>query len=322
MSIMGNWLTPLLSTFLITAVFMPSLIKYFRSRHEGQMIREEGPSWHEKKSGTPTMGGILFIIAIVLTDLVFGWVKNMLNPTLLILLFVLIAYGLIGMWDDSIKLFRRQNEGLKAWQKLLGQIVAAVVFSAVYIHEGFPMAIKIPFGGDLRLGYWYILFIVFWLVGFSNAVNLTDGLDGLVAGLGTISFAAYGIIAVVQHQVEVAVFCFSVVGGLLAFFIFNHKPAKIFMGDMGSLALGGALACVSVLVHHEFSLLIIGIIYVCETASVIIQVGSFKLTGKRVFKMTPIHHHFEMCGWSEWKIDIIFWLVALVASALSIMTIV
>ncbi|WP_260146639.1 phospho-N-acetylmuramoyl-pentapeptide-transferase [Lentilactobacillus buchneri] len=319
---MGNWLTPLLSTFVITAIFMPSLIKYFRSRHEGQMIREEGPSWHEKKSGTPTMGGILFIVAIVLSDLVFGGAKGMLNPTLLILLFVLITYGLLGMWDDSIKLFRRQNEGLKAWQKMLGQIVAAVIFSVVYIHEGFPMAIKIPFGGDLRLGYWYILFIVFWLVGFSNAVNLTDGLDGLVAGLGTISFTAYGIIAAVQKQTEVAVFCFSVVGGLLAFFIFNHKPAKIFMGDMGSLALGGALAAVSVLVHHEFSLLIIGIIYVCETASVIIQVGSFKLTGKRVFKMTPIHHHFEMSGWSEWKIDIVFWLIALVASAISVMTIV
>ncbi|KRL52817.1 phospho-N-acetylmuramoyl-pentapeptide-transferase [Lentilactobacillus parakefiri DSM 10551] len=301
---------------------MPSLIKYFRSRHEGQMIREEGPSWHEKKSGTPTMGGILFIVAIVLVDLAFSWLRGLLNPTLLILLFVLVTYGLLGMWDDSIKLFRRQNEGLKAWQKLLGQIVAAVIFSVVYIHEGFPMAIKIPFGGDLRLGYWYILFVVFWLVGFSNAVNLTDGLDGLVAGLGTISFAAYGIVAMVQQQVEVAVFCFSVVGGLLAFFIFNHKPAKIFMGDMGSLALGGALAAVSVLVHHEFSLLVIGIIYVCETASVIIQVGSFKLTGKRVFKMTPIHHHFEMSGWSEWKIDIIFWLIALAASAVSVMTII
>ncbi|GAA2969363.1 phospho-N-acetylmuramoyl-pentapeptide-transferase [Lentilactobacillus parakefiri] len=286
------------------------------------MIREEGPSWHEKKSGTPTMGGILFIVAIVLVDLAFSWLRGLLNPTLLILLFVLVTYGLLGMWDDSIKLFRRQNEGLKAWQKLLGQIVAAVIFSVVYIHEGFPMAIKIPFGGDLRLGYWYILFVVFWLVGFSNAVNLTDGLDGLVAGLGTISFAAYGIVAMVQQQVEVAVFCFSVVGGLLAFFIFNHKPAKIFMGDMGSLALGGALAAVSVLVHHEFSLLVIGIIYVCETASVIIQVGSFKLTGKRVFKMTPIHHHFEMSGWSEWKIDIIFWLIALAASAVSVMTII
>lgn len=286
------------------------------------MIRDEGPKWHEKKSGTPTMGGSLFIVAIVITSLVYGWFEHMLNPTLLILLFVLVAYGLIGMWDDSIKLFKRRNLGLRAWQKLLGQIVAALVFSAVYIHEGFPMAIKIPFGGDLHLGYWYILFIVFWLVGFTNAVNLTDGLDGLVAGLGIISFAAYGIIAMMQRQNEVGVFCFAVVGGLLGFFIYNHKPAKIFMGDMGALALGGALACVSVLVHHEFSLLIIGIIYVCETASVMIQVASFKTTGKRVFLMTPIHHHFEMKGWSEWKVDTVFWSIALVASAISILTII
>ena len=286
------------------------------------MIRDEGPKWHEKKSGTPTMGGSLFIVAIVITSLVYGWFEHMLNPTLLILLFVLVAYGLIGMWDDSIKLFKRRNLGLRAWQKLLGQIVAALVFSAVYIHEGFPMAIKIPFGGDLHLGYWYILFIVFWLVGFTNAVNLTDGLDGLVAGLGIISFAAYGIIAMMQRQNEVGVFCFAVVGGLLGFFIYNHKPAKIFMGDMVSLALGGALACVSVLVHHEFSLLIIGIIYVCETASVMIQVASFKTTGKRVFLMTPIHHHFEMKGWSEWKVDTVFWSIALVASAISILTII
>lgn len=184
------------------------------------------------------------------------------------------------------------------------------------------MAIKIPFGADWRIGYWYILFIVFWLVGFSNAVNLTDGLDGLVAGLGVISFAAYGVIAAIQRQVDVAMFCFTVVGGLLAFFIFNHKPAKIFMGDMGSLALGGALACVSILVHHEFSLLIIGIIYVLETASVMIQVASFKLTGKRVFKMTPIHHHFEMSGWSEWKIDLVFWSIGLIAAVVSIITII
>ncbi|WP_056949589.1 phospho-N-acetylmuramoyl-pentapeptide-transferase [Lentilactobacillus kisonensis] len=319
---MINWAIPLLSGFIITAVFMPSLIKYFRSKHEGQMIREEGPSWHEKKSGTPTMGGILFIIAAVVSDLVFAWIQQMLTPTLLILLFVLVAYGLIGMWDDSIKLFKRQNEGLKAWQKLLAQIVVAVIFSLVYLHEGFPMAFKIPFAHDWNVSYWYIIFIIFWLVGFSNAVNLTDGLDGLVSGLGTISFAAYGIIALFQHQTEVAVFCFTIVGGLLGFFIFNHKPAKIFMGDMGSLALGAALACVSILVHHEFSLLVIGIIYVCETASVMIQVASFKLTGKRVFKMTPIHHHFEMLGWSEWKIDVVFWSIALVAAAVSIITIV
>src|SRR5699024_3282805 len=153
---------------------------------------------------------------------------------------ILIVYGLLGMWDDSIKLFRRQNEGLKAWQKLLGQIVGAVVFFLVYLHENLPLSLALPGLPDLNLGYVYVVFMVFWLVGFSNAVDLTDGLDGLVAGLGSISFAAYAIVAWHQKQLDVAMFCIAVVGGLLAFLIYNHKPAKIFMGDMGSLALGGA----------------------------------------------------------------------------------
>ncbi len=319
---MLNWLVPSVSSFLITIVLMPSLIRYFRSKHEGQTIREEGPKWHEKKSGTPTMGGILFIFAILITDLVFGAWQSLLTASLLILLFVLVMFGVLGMWDDSIKIFHRQNQGLKAWQKLLGQIIFSLVFAAVYVHEGFPLAIKIPFGADLPLGAIYILFVVIWLVGFSNAVNLTDGLDGLVAGCATISFAAYAIIASHQHQISVLVFCVTVVGGLIGFFIFNHKPAKIFMGDMGSLALGGAIAAVSILLHHELSLLSIGIIYVIETLSVMIQVASFKLTGKRVFKMTPIHHHFEMLGWSEWKIDTVFWSISLIMSAITVMTII
>ncbi|WP_283678885.1 phospho-N-acetylmuramoyl-pentapeptide-transferase [Lentilactobacillus sp. Marseille-Q4993] len=318
---MVNWIVPPICAFIITVALMPSLIKYFRSKKEGQMIREEGPSWHEKKSGTPTMGGILFIFATIVTDLGFAAIKGMLTPTLLILLFVFLFFGFLGMFDDSIKIFKRQNEGLKAWQKLLGQILIAIIFSVVYMHEKMPMAIKIPFGPDWHWGWFYIAFIVFWLVGFSNAVNLTDGLDGLVAGLGIISFATYAIIAAAQHQTEVMVFCITVAGGLLGFLIFNHKPAKIFMGDMGSLALGGALAAVSILVHHEFSLLAIGLIYVLETASVMIQVASFKLTGKRVFKMTPIHHHFEMSGWSEWRIDLTFWAIGLVMSAISLMVI-
>lgn len=305
-------------SFIITLVCMPALIRYFRSKHEGQMIREEGPSWHEKKSGTPTMGGLMFIIAIIVGSLIAGIVGHMLTPVLLILLFILILYGLLGMWDDSIKLFRRQNEGLKAWQKLLGQIVGAVVFLLVYLHEGLPLGILIPGLGNLNLGWLYFFFVAFWLVGFSNAVNLTDGLDGLVAGLATISFATYGIIAAHQHQYDVMLFCFAVVGGVLAFLVYNHKPAKIFMGDMGSLALGGALAAVSILLHHELSLLWIGLIYVCETASVILQVASFKLTGKRIFLMSPIHHHFEMKGWSEWRIDLTFWAVSLVTAVTGI----
>lgn len=305
---------------LITVLCMPALIRHFRAKHEGQMIREEGPSWHEKKSGTPTMGGLMFIIAIIIATLVAGLAFGQLTPVTMILLFILILYGLLGMWDDSIKLFRRQNEGLKAWQKLLGQIVGGAVFFAVYLHEGLPLILKIPGLAPINLGFGYFLFILFWLVGFSNAVNLTDGLDGLVAGLGSISYVAYGIIALHQHQFDVAVFCFAVVGGLLAFLVYNHKPAKIFMGDMGSLALGGALAAVSILLHHEVSLLWIGLIYVIETASVILQVLSFKLTGKRIFLMSPIHHHFEMKGWSEWRIDLTFWGVGALTALTGIWT--
>jgi len=317
-----SWEATLISGFIIVFALMPSLIRYFRARKEGQMIREEGPKWHEKKSGTPTMGGLLFIIAILVTTLWVGFWQGLLQPTTWILMFILVLYGALGFWDDSIKLWRKQNEGLKAWQKLLGQIIGAVVFTLVYQNEHLTMGLRIPGVGDWSLGIWYMIFVIIWLVGFSNAVNLTDGLDGLVAGQATIAFGAYAIIAWAQQQYNVALFCIAVVGSLLGFFVYNHKPAKIFMGDMGSLALGGALAAVSILVHHELSLLIIGIIFVIETASVMLQVASFKLTGKRIFLMSPIHHHFEMKGWSEWKIDIVFWSIGLVAAIISVATII
>lgn len=311
----------LVSSFLITFLLMPSLIRYFRAKKEGQQIRKEGPKWHAKKAGTPTMGGLLFIISAVVTILwVAAW-RGLIDNTLWALLFTLVAFGLIGMWDDSIKIFHHQNEGFKAWQKALCQVIVAMIFTVIYQHEGFQMGF-----GNSQLGWLYGLFIIFWMVGFSNAVNLTDGLDGLVSGLGIISFLAYFIIALVginnPGYPEIALFCLAMIGTLAGFFPFNHKPAKIFMGDMGSLAIGASLAAVSLLLHHEWSLLVIGIVYVCETASVMLQVASFKLTGKRIFKMSPIHHHFEMCGWSEWKIDIVFWLVGLVAAVIAVTTII
>ncbi|USS87229.1 phospho-N-acetylmuramoyl-pentapeptide-transferase [Fructilactobacillus cliffordii] len=311
---------PLVVGFALTLGFTPLLIKYFREKNEGQMIREEGPSWHEKKSGTPTMGGLGFVTAIILTGLVIGMLTHQLNSVLLILLFVLLFFGLIGMWDDSIKLFRRQNEGFKAWQKFALQVFGSLVFAAGYYVWGFPMSLRFFGVGEVHLGILYVLFVVFWLTGFSNAVNLTDGLDGLVSGLSAIAFAAYGIIAQVQGQYEVELFCWAVFGSVLAFLLFNHKPAQIFMGDMGSLALGAALAAVSILLHHELSLLWIGLVFVLETMSVILQVGSFKLTGKRIFKMTPIHHSFEMIGWSEWKIDLAFWSVGLFTAVTGVLT--
>ena len=230
---------------------------------------------------------------------------------------VLALYGVIGFLDDFIKIFKKRNMGLNSKQKLLGQIIGGIIFYLVYRSEGYPGTLNF-FGIELPLGLFYGVFAIFWLVGFSNAVNLTDGIDGLVAGLGTISFATYGIIAWHQQQYDVLVICLSVLGGLLGFFAYNRKPAKIFMGDVGSLALGGLLATISIMLNQEWTLLLVGLIYVMETASVMLQVTSFKLTGKRIFKMSPIHHHFEMCGWSEWKIDIIFWLVSIVTSLITL----
>lgn len=301
----------------ITYFLMPHLIKYFRAKKEGQQIRKIGPTWHAKKAGTPTMGGILFIFATLISILIIAGISGILTNTMWALLFTMVVYGLIGMWDDSIKIFHHQNEGFKPWQKFLCQVLAAMVFTVIYQHEGFQMGF-----GSSNAGWIYGLFIIFWMVGFSNAVNLTDGLDGLVTGLAVISFASYLVIAIIQAQNEIALFCLTMIGALLGFFPFNHKPAKIFMGDMGSLSLGASLAAVALLLHHEWSLLLIGIVYVIETASVILQVFSFKTTGKRIFKMTPIHHSFEMSGWSEWKIDITFWLFQLIISVITVVAII
>ncbi|MEO1773048.1 phospho-N-acetylmuramoyl-pentapeptide-transferase [Candidatus Enterococcus ferrettii] len=303
------------SSFAITVAWMPFLIGYFRMKKQGQAIRDEGPKWHNVKAGTPTMGGAGFLTAAAITIVWFSIWQNKMTASLLLLLFVLVLYGIIGFLDDFLKLARKQNEGLTSKQKFIGQVVVAVLFYVIYQMEGYSNTLNF-FGLELSLGILYGLFVIIWLVGFSNAVNLADGIDGLVSGLGTISFAAYGIIAWKQQQYEVLIVCLSVIGGLVGFFPYNKKTAKIFMGDVGSLSLGGLLAAISIMLHQEWTLLLIGLVYVCETASVMIQVTSFKLTGKRVFKMSPLHHHFELSGWSEWKIDTVFWLVGLVASIL------
>lgn len=304
------------SSFAITVAWMPLLIGYFRMKKQGQEIREEGPKWHNTKAGTPTMGGLGFLTAAVITGVWVGiWQGMFSSANLFILLFVLLVYGIIGFLDDYLKLVRKQNEGLTSRQKFIGQVVGALVFYIVYLMEGYPNVLNL-FGIQVPLNLFYGLFVIIWLVGFSNAVNLTDGIDGLVSGLGTISFATYALIAWKQQQYEVLVMCLSVIGGLVGFFPYNKKPAKIFMGDVGSLALGGLLAAISIMLHQEWTLLLVGIIYVFETASVMLQVTSFKLTGKRIFKMSPLHHHFEMSGWSEWKIDTIFWIIQFIAAAI------
>ncbi|MEG0294654.1 phospho-N-acetylmuramoyl-pentapeptide-transferase [Enterococcus sp.] len=309
---------PIASAFGMTVSTMPMFIGYFQMKKYGQEIREEGPNWHQVKSGTPTMGGAVFLASILLTAIwVAAW-QGQLSSSLFISLFILVLYGALGFVDDFIKIFKKRNMGLTSLQKLIGQIIGGVVFYIVLVMEGTNNTLNL-FGFDLPLSYLYGAFIVVWLVGFSNAVNLTDGIDGLVSGLGTISFGTYAIIAWHQQQYDILIICLSVVGALIGFFGYNHKPAKIFMGDVGSLALGGLLATISVLLHQEWTLLLIGIIYIFETLSVMIQVTSFKLTGKRVFKMSPVHHHFEMSGWSEWKIDGVFWGVSLLFSAITLL---
>ena len=301
------------SSFAITVAGMPFIIGYFRMKKQGQEIRDEGPKWHNSKAGTPTMGGLGFLAAAVITAIWFSLWTHQMTTSLMILVFVLLLYGIIGFLDDFIKLAKKQNEGLTSSQKFIAQVVVAIIFYVIYQMEGYPNTLNF-FGIELPLNIIYGLFVIFWLVGFSNAVNLTDGIDGLVSGLGTISFATYGIIAWNQQQYEVLIICLAVMGGLVGFFPYNKKPAKIFMGDVGSLALGGLLAAVSIVLHQEWTLLLVGLVYIFETASVIIQVTSFKMTGKRVFKMSPLHHQFEMSGWSEWKVDTVFWAIGLIAS--------
>lgn len=318
MEFMNRVLWPFVISFLIVIVLMPFIIRYFREKQLGQVTREVGPSWHNEKSGTPTMGGVAFILSTVLTALA-AFLLNIENSiNLWLLVGVLVLYGLIGLVDDFIILIKKQNEGLTSGQKFTAQIVIGVLFYLVLLAQGFDNTINIGFIQEIPLSYFYGIFAVFWMVGFSNATNLTDGIDGLLATTGSIAYAAYAYIAYTQEQWGVLVFAISVVGGLLGFFIFNKKPAQIFMGDVGSLALGAGLAAMSILLKVEWTILLIGIIFVIETASVMLQVASFKTRGKRIFKMSPIHHHFEIEGWSEWKIVGIFSLITLLGSLLAI----
>lgn len=310
----------LIVAFAISVILSPMLIPALHRLKFGQSIREEGPKSHMKKAGTPTMGGMIFLIAIILTTLIIGAGKGLISTESVALLIVLVGFGIVGFLDDGLKVFFKRNLGLTSLQKLLLQIVISVVaYFLIANAGGFENELHIPFTNyDLHLGWVYVLFMIFWLVGFSNAVNLTDGLDGLVSGTGSVAFLAYAIIALVQEQYDLAVFAFAVTGALLGFLVFNKNPAKVFMGDTGSLALGGALAVLSILTHQELLLLIIGLVFVVETASVMIQVAVFKKTGKRVFKMTPIHHHFELSGWSEWRVVLTFWGVGVIVAVIAV----
>ena len=309
----------ILVSFLITVLLSPIFIPFLRRLKFGQSIREEGPKSHQKKTGTPTMGGLVFLLAILVTTLVMTGKFTEVSEETYLLLFVTIGFGLLGFLDDFIKIAMKRNLGLTSKQKFIGQVVISIIFYLICRQSDLSTAIGIPFTDyELDFGWFYVVIVIFWLVGFSNAVNLTDGLDGLVSGTSAIAFGAFAVLAWNQQNYEVALFCVAVVGAVLGFLVFNAHPAKVFMGDTGSLALGGALATVAILLKLELLLVIIGGVFVIETLSVILQVASFKTTGKRIFKMSPLHHHYELSGWSEWRVVVTFWSVGLLLSILGI----
>lgn len=309
----------ILMGFLITVLLSPVFIPFLRRLKFGQSIREEGPKSHQKKTGTPTMGGVMILISITITTLVMTGKFSQPSVETYLLLFVTLGFGLLGFMDDFIKVVMKRNLGLTSKQKLLGQIIISVIFYFIFKQSEFSTEISIPLTDiSFDLGWGYALFIIFWMVGFSNAVNLTDGLDGLVSGTAAIAFGAFAVLAWSQSQYELSIFSVAVVGSVLGFLVFNAHPAKVFMGDTGSLALGGAIATVAILAKLEIILIIIGGIFVIETLSVILQVISFKTTGKRIFRMSPLHHHYELIGWSEWRVVVTFWTVGLLFAILGI----
>ena len=318
---LATTLTILALAFIVTVILAPISIPLLRRLKFGQSIREEGPKSHMKKAGTPTMGGIIFLISIVLTTVGVGSFLDLLTTQTVVLLLVLAGFGLIGLLDDGLKVVFKRNLGLTSLQKLIGQIVIAIL-AYFLLHVGsFDTTLAIPFTNwTVDLGVFYVAFLIFWLVGFSNAVNLTDGLDGLVAGTASIAFAAFGVIALFQSQADIALFAFAVTGALLGFLLFNANPAKVFMGDTGSLALGGFVAGTAYMLQMPLFIIIVGFIYLVEVASVIIQVTYFKKTGgKRIFKMAPIHHHFELCGWSETRVVAVFSIITALLCLIALM---
>lgn len=294
----------------------PLAIPKLRALKFGQSIREEGPESHQAKRGTPTMGGIIIVLGITAATCIVA----PMTADVLLALCVLFGHFALGFVDDYIKVVKKRNLGLRAKQKLLGQIAIALFvtyFSIEFLQA--DTSIWLPFGLPvISLGLGYYLFVAFVLVGASNAVNLTDGLDGLAAGTMTTAALAYACIALLMGMEGLAVFAVATAAASFAFLRFNAHPAKIFMGDTGSLALGGAVAAMGILTHTEILLAVIGVVFVAEALSVILQVASYKSTGKRIFRMSPIHHHFELGGWSEWRVVVTFWAIGLAAAIVGV----
>lgn len=304
--------------FLLTVLMLPRLIKYLHVLKFGQAIREEGPQSHMHKKGTPTMGGISFIIAIVISLIVAMFLDSSNIQYYILFIYTTISFSIIGYIDDMLIVVKKKNDGLAPRKKLMLQIIFSVIFYILvtFIYKDVNY-IHIPvIDYNLNISYFYIIFLVFWQTGFSNAVNLTDGLDGLATSVTIITTSTFALLAYKENNFPVLVFCLTIVGALVGFLLFNRNPAKIFMGDTGSLALGGILAAISVILHKEVAFLFIGLVYILETLSVIIQVAYFKKTGKRIFKMSPLHHHFELSGYGEVKTVYIFVVIAVISSAI------
>ena len=330
----GAVLTALLFSLLLGTPF----IRWLKSlQAEGQPIRNDGPDTHFVKKGTPTMGGLLILSSLVISSLLWVPLKN---PYLWPVLTVVVSFGCIGLVDDWMKLSRNTSEGLSGKRKLLLQIIICIFVSMFFVElspEGLRYSVAVPFFKEqlLPLGLFYILFTSFVIVGASHAVNLTDGLDGLaivpvmiVASCfvlfaylsGNVNFASYLQISYIPGVGDLATLCGALIGASLGFLWFNAPPAKVFMGDTGSLALGGALGAISVATRHEFVLAIAGGLFVLETISVVLQVASFRLFGKRIFLMAPLHHHFEKKGWPESTVVIRFWIISIILAMIGLAT--
>ncbi len=312
-------------SFIISLILGPIIIPLLKRLKIGQSIREDGPQSHLIKSGTPTMGGLIIFASLIITVFTSG--QRILTKDLILLTITTLGFGLIGFLDDYIKIVKHRNLGLRAYQKFLAQVFLAVVL-AVYQSKtsAFETRVIVPFLQDqyLDLGLLYIPFIVFVVVGTVNSVNLTDGLDGLASGISIIVLAFFSIVAMSwgMESLSIAVFSSALAGACLGFLIYNAHPAKVFMGDTGSLGLGGAIASIAILMKLPLILPLVGGVFFVETLSVIIQVLSFKLTGKRVFLMSPLHHHFEHKGWKETKIVGIFWFITVILCIIGILSLI
>lgn len=308
----------LVVSFLVTVLMLPKLIKYLHYLKFGQAIREEGPQSHMHKKGTPTMGGISFIVATVLALIIAMFIDSSNIKYYFLFIYTTISFSIIGYIDDMLIVVKKKNDGLAPRKKLMLQILFSIIFYVLvkFIYEDINYIYIPGLEYQLNISYLYMVFVVFWQTGFSNAVNLTDGLDGLATSVTIITTSTFALLAYKENNFPIFVFCLVLVGALIGFLLFNKNPAKIFMGDTGSLALGGILAAISIILHKEIAFIFIGLVYILETLSVIIQVAYFKKTGKRIFKMSPLHHHFELSGYGEVKTVYLFVIIALISSGI------